>query len=114
MFADLSRREVHDGENLPADQFCPCVVWGQLRQRLLRAKFGTEVDQEDVRLVSPFGEWLHVDHPAHPNVELLEVLGRCRMSTHAVGPPCFSRYRSSTNPLGNDWLPSNVRFVRSE
>ena len=25
-----------------------------------------------------------------------------------------SRYLSSTNPLGNDWLPSKIRFVRSE
>lgn len=64
------------------------------------------LENRDLRFkASSFGKRLHVDHPACPNVELLEVHCRRKTPAHTVSSFFVSRYRSSTNPLENDWLP---------
>ncbi len=84
MLADLPGWEIHNGEHLSAEKFVSCIVRRQLCQRLLRAKFETEVDHENVRGVSSFWKRLNIDHPAHSNVELFKIIGRHRIATHLI------------------------------
>src|SRR5687768_12408735 len=59
---DLLRREVHDGDHLPAKQVCPAVVLSNLRAGLPDADLGTEVDTQPPRRLTRLGKVEHLDN----------------------------------------------------